>query len=277
MDSKSVTIVQLKLRELGHYNGKIDGDRGPKTHAAVVKGIPDLQITPPTDWRGFSDKRKTIVFLQMYCLSEGIDAGPLDGWWGPQTDFAADALAQKLDGGQVINWRDIAPIDTNPHGFPKDNTAALTAFYGPPGKKDGSFRPPMVKVPCPWTLKIAWNMNQTRSFLWAHEKCADSVATILEKVHAHYGEAAIEDLRLNIFSGDYAPRLKKGGTTPSTHSWAIAYDFDDTNNQLKWNSAQATFARSEYNDWWEIWESEGWLSLGRTRNFDWMHVQAAKL
>jgi len=28
---------------------------------------------------------------------------------------------------------------------------------------------------------------------------------------------------------------------------------------------------------WKAWEEEGWLSLGRSRNFDWMHVQACRL
>ena len=38
MDRASVRLVQTKLRDLGHYNGKIDGLRGPKTHAAVQIG-----------------------------------------------------------------------------------------------------------------------------------------------------------------------------------------------------------------------------------------------
>ena len=37
------------------------------------------------------------------------------------------------------------------------------------------------------------------------------------------------------------------------------------------------FARPEYNMWWKLWEEEGWVSLERQRNFDWMHVQAARL
>ena len=35
--------------------------------------------------------------------------------------------------------------------------------------------------------------------------------------------------------------------------------------------------RREAEDWWRIWEEQGWTSLGRVRNFDWMHVQATKL
>ena len=30
-------------------------------------------------------------------------------------------------------------------------------------------------------------------------------------------------------------------------------------------------------EFWEIVESEGWTSLGRARDFDWMHFQAPRL
>ncbi len=36
------------------------------------------------------------------------------------------------------------------------------------------------------------------------------------------------------------------------------------------------FAKAEYDAWWELWEKEGWINLGRTRNYDWMHVQATR-
>ena len=29
--------------------------------------------------------------------------------------------------------------------------------------------------------------------------------------------------------------------------------------------------------WWALWEEEGFVSLGRAGDFDWMHVQAARL
>lgn len=35
-NSETVGLYQLKLRALGHYNGKIDDDFGPKTEAAVL-------------------------------------------------------------------------------------------------------------------------------------------------------------------------------------------------------------------------------------------------
>ena len=85
------------------------------------------------------------------------------------------------------------------------------------------------------------------------------------------------ETELDIYGGCYAPRKKRGGSTWSTHAWAIALDFDPDRNQLNWGRDKASFARPEYDDWWDCWEAEGWVSLGRERNFDWMHVQAAKL
>jgi hypothetical protein len=36
-------------------------------------------------------------------------------------------------------------------------------------------------------------------------------------------------------------------------------------------------AQPEYAPFLDLWEAEGFVSLGRARNFDWMHVQAARL
>lgn len=270
-----VRLIQSRLKSLGHYQGRIDGDRGPMTHAAARRAFAAMPGPLPEGWQGWSDKRVTIGFLQLWARAEGIEAGPIDGWWGPQTDFAASELIRRQQGAPAA--LDTAGGPRNPHHWPKES--GVTGFYGPHGAPDWSRPPPrLVEVRSPWTFRIAWNLNQTRKYLLAHERTADSVATVLERIHAHYGEAEIRRLRLDIFSGDYFPRLKNGSATQwSMHAWGIAYDFDDTNNRLRWGADRASLARPEYRDFWEIWEAEGWVSLGRARNYDWMHVQAARL
>jgi hypothetical protein len=61
------------------------------------------------------------------------------------------------------------------------------------------------------------------------------------------------------------------------HSWGIAFDFDPDHNQLKWDHTRASFARPEYKKWLDLWEEEGAVSLGRARDYDWMHIQFARL
>jgi len=64
----------------------------------------------------------------------------------------------------------------------------------------------------------------------------------------------------------------RGGSKWSTHGWGIAIDYDSDGNQLKWGSCKAAFAKAQYDDWWGIWEEEGWLSLGQAKNYYWMHI-----
>ena len=99
---------------------------------------------------------------------------------------------------------------------------------------------------------------------------------VLTRVLQHYGYERIKELRLDRWGGCYNERKKRGGTEWSTHAWGIAMDYDPERNRLTWGRDRAAFARPEYDRWWGFWEEEGWVSLGRVANFDWMHVQAAR-
>jgi hypothetical protein len=274
MNVAMIRSLQEKLKELGHYKGSIDGDRGPKTNKAVGAALRARGDDLPDGWEEWSEKRRAVAFVQLWARDEGIDAGTVDGWVGPQTTFALEALQEMLETGRGPRmWRDETPLDVNPNGWPKES--AVEALYGKHGVKKG-YTPPLVRVECPWRLKIAWNLNQTVSTISIHEKCADSLGRILTKVHDHYGDAEIQRLRLDHFGGSYNPRKMRGSTRWSMHAWGVAIDWDPENNQLRWNRGQASLAHPDYIDWWRCWEEEGWLSLGRVANFDWMHVQAVK-
>ena len=277
MDKAAVVLVQTKLAAMGLYTATIDGDRGPKTHAAVAAGLPLLPGTRPADIHSWSEKRQTIAFLQLYCHSEGIDAGLVDGWWGPQTDWAAEALAEKLDSGAIHFWRDIVPGTDNPNNWPTQ--AGVTAFYGPHGAPNfgPTPPPPLVNVEARWEMKIAWDKAKRRRSFRVHQKVAESLGRVLDEIARTYSTAEIDRLGFNLFGGDYNARKIRGGTSWSMHSWGIAIDFDPEKNQLRWGRDRATLAHPDCIPFWEAWEREGWVSLGRLKNFDWMHVQAAKL
>jgi hypothetical protein len=105
---------------------------------------------------------------------------------------------------------------------------------------------------------------------------AASLYKIFESTLSTYG-VDIETLGLNLFGGCLNVRKMRGGSSWSIHSWGAAIDLDPDNNQLRWDNNKATFAKSDYDPFWEIVEKEGWTSLGRRKNYDWMHFQAARL
>ena len=278
MNVSAIKLIQNMLKSLSLYDGKIDGARGPKTNGAIDIALNERSSDLPNEWKTWSNKRQAIAFLQLMAVDKDIDTGSIDGWWGPQTEFAFECLQSVSETGSLpTNWRDIKPLDVNPNNWPKQSQSSMTAFYGPHGEKDGSFEPPMSNVQCPWRLRIAWNLNKSTKSIRIHQKCADSLSRILTKIHGIYGDQEIKRLRLDHYGGSYEARKMRGGSDWSTHSWAVAIDWDTANNKCEWNRNRASLDHSDYDDWWKCWEEEGWLSLGRTRNFDWMHVQAAKL
>jgi hypothetical protein len=69
----------------------------------------------------------------------------------------------------------------------------------------------------------------------------------------------------------------RGGSSLSTHAFACALDINPEQNQLRWGSDKAKMAHSDCKAFLDAFETQGWISLGRERNFDWMHIQAARL
>ncbi|MGG7566210.1 hypothetical protein ACQ5SO_08630 [Rhodovulum sp. DZ06] len=277
MNADIVRLIQTKLAEMGHYTAKVDGDRGPKTNAAARAGLPGLGQGTPEGFADWSGKRCAVGFLQAWAASEGIDPGPVDGWWGPQTEYAAECLEQKLSGAGIRHFLDETPETLpNPSGFPAESRGQreIRDFYGAPGVKDGR-EPRLVRVELPWRMKLSWNRSLSRSSLRVHEKCAESLVRVLARIEAAYSPAQREDLGIDIFSGDYNPRKMKGADRHSLHSWGIAFDFDHTRNSLHANGAEARLGQRDAIPFWEAWEAEGWYSLGRMKNYDFMHVQAA--
>ncbi len=272
MKVRTIRIIQDRLKALGLYKGRIDGKRGPMTNRAIDEALAQRRDMLPDGWERWSSKRKAVAFFQLIASDAAIEVGVIDGLWGPQTDYAYDALVHLLDTGAMPPaWREQKPLLVNPNGWPVQSEQALRDFYGAPCKAK------LVKVRCPWTLKIAWNLSRRVETISCHPKVADSLERILSGIHEYYGDDEIARLGLNLYGGSYNCRKKRGGSTWSTHAWGIAIDWDPAHNRYNWGRDRARFVAADYDAWWESWEREGWISLGRTRNFDWMHVQAARL
>lgn len=132
-------------------------------------------------------------------------------------------------------------------------------------------------VNLPYQMVIAWDKTQVIKQFRCHRLVEAPLERIFQKTLAHYGEAEIKRLALNIFGGCYNYRPMRGSKSWSMHAFGIAVDLDPEHNQLKWGKDKARFAKPEYLPFWKIVESEGAVSLGRAANRDFMHFQFARL
>lgn len=236
-----------------------DGIVGPMTLSMLEMSA------VPAEW---SNERKVVGYFQMKAKENGFDPGLVDGYWGPQTQHAWDTMT----GVEPKEWRDDEGIGGIPSedGWPLQTQLELTRFYGNVGENQS-------KANSPYPLRIAWDKDKTINRFTCHEKVKDSIERVLQKVLDHYGLEKIQELGLDLWGGCLNVRAMRGGTKYSTHSWGMAIDWDPERNRLRWSKDKANFAKPEYDFWWSCWEEEGWVSLGRAKNYDWMHVQAAKV
>lgn len=231
---------------------------------------------------------------QAFLLMNGYRIGLADGNFGSSTDRATREFQKKNNikaDGIVGNatWKflpknfipilpaipvtkdrqreEVKIVKVN-NGWPKQNYAAMTAFYGGPGENQ-------TQLVLPYPMVLAWDTGTVVKKITCNKKCTESLHNIFEKTLKVYGLEDIKKLKLNLFGGCLNVRKMRGGSSWSIHSWGAAVDLDPNNNQLKWGRDRATFAKKEYNDFWKIVESEGWVSLGKAKNYDWMHFQAA--
>lgn len=120
--------------------------------------------------------------------------------------------------------------------------------------------------------------GKTLRTIRVHRRIASHVQAALREVLAHYGREEIERLGLNLYGGSYAYRTTSGGNKSlSMHAWGIALDFSPADNAYATKAPRATLSHPDCAAWWDIWEAHGATSLGRERDYDWMHLQFAKL
>jgi hypothetical protein len=147
--------------------------------------------------------------------------------------------------------------------------AELMAKYGMPNQ-EGSY---LTSAKIPFNLKLAWDTPVTVNKIRCHKTEAQTITTIFTEILNYYGLEKIQALRIDLFGGCFSFRAMRGGTSWSRHSWGLAIDLDPDRNKLKETSKTARFARIEYKPMIDIFESHQWLSLGRLKNYDWMHFE----
>lgn len=230
-------------------------------------------------------------WLQSRLTAHGFAVGPIDGVIGDKTITAIKAFqsrngilpsgkadtvtvaALRLSSSTAQNAPDRAapPVPTAPtvkSVWPRQTD--VPSFYGAVGTSQTT-------IEIPFDMWIAWDKSLRACKMTLHTKVAASAERVLQAVAGIYSPAERKAIGIDLFGGSLNVRKMRGGSSYSMHSWGIAIDFDPERNQLNWGRDKARLAQADAVPFWSEWEKEGWLSLGRARNFDWMHIQAARL
>ena len=226
-------------------------------------------------------------WIQSRLTAHGFPCGVIDGVLGPKTTAALRAFQRSvgLEQTGVADQDTVAALRQSAserHERPAGESRqprvisswpAMTqaaSFYGEVGTRQ-------VTLELPYPMKLAWDLRRTVERITVHELVAASAARALRQIAQSYSPEQRRELGIDIFGGSLNVRRMRGGSAWSMHSWGIALDFDPERNQLKWGRDRARLAQPDAEPFWRAWEAEGWVSLGRELNYDWMHVQAARL
>lgn len=162
--------------------------------------------------------------------------------------------------------------------FPKDRDADLAAFYGAPPVSS------TVPFEFAYPMRLYSAAGKILTAHRCHPKVKDSLEAIFRAIRAHYTEAEIRFLGLDIYHGCHNPRRRTGGSRWSLHAYAAAIDLDADRNRYGLPWSPGTCARpgkpaSPGCGWMpetvvKIFESHGWTHGARWRTPDAMHAEA---
>lgn len=277
MDIRS---AQRLLLAAGYYKGGVDGLYGPKTRDAanvlVTKYMAGPKKLIPDSAMKWSAQRRLVAAGQLVLHFAGHEPGAIDGLSGHNTQNALRAwdYAQATGGKKEEIDRTPLPGATVPVStFPRQ--VDCTKFYGSPGS--ASLEKELVIIESPYAMRLDYALGTVTRKIRLHRLCSDSALRVLSRALDYYGYEKLRELGLDRYAGAYNPRKMRGSNAWSMHAFGCAIDFYAAPNGLTTRCPQALFCGPAYAKFFDLWEEEGWVSLGRAIGRDWMHVQAARL
>ncbi|MCP4127355.1 MAG: hypothetical protein GY753_09865 [Gammaproteobacteria bacterium] len=213
----------------------------------------------------------------------GLYWGRIDGRNGPRTK-AGTKKFQRINGlvpDGIAGPKTLAVLFPRPMPS-RDIDSPARARRDSPRQKDvreyyGRVGRDQTKIKLPYPMRLAWDTDVIVKEMTCHRLVAEPMEAIFQDTLDHYGLDEVQRLGLDMFGGCLNVRKMRGGSRYSMHSWGIAIDIDPARNQFRWAKTRARLSRPEYDPFWKIVEKHGAVSLGRERNFDWMHFQFARL
>lgn len=280
--------VQTELAARALYTARVDGMFGTKTDQAIEAFLLNQRVK---DFDRWGNDRQVVAAKQAIARERGIEVGDIDGRVGPQTRHAIEVYDARKENGwkpvpEVEQWRGAtdetmpavmpshalppAPIKGAPPRLAVPKQSQVSSFYGAVGANQET-------MTLPFPMRLAWDTEQVVRKTSCHAKVREQFEFIWKSTLDYYGTHEIHRLRLDMFGGCLNVRKMRGGSSWSMHSWGIAWDVDPDRNQLKFTRDQATLDGPEYDPYWGFVYATGACGLGRERNYDWMHLQLARI
>lgn len=151
-----------------------------------------------------------------------------------------------------------------PQLYPVETESELMQFYGEAGSN-------LAVYDLPYTLYMD---GVACKRITLNIRCASSFLMLFERLKEHYGMEKIKELGLDQYGGAYCKRRITGGSRWSTHAYGCAIDLDPEHNAMNMHAPKARFSGEEYDYLWLVCDELGLQSLGKAKDFDWMHIQA---
>ncbi len=149
-------------------------------------------------------------------------------------------------------------------------TTELKRKYGNPSE-NGS--PYLKKLVLPYPMILSWDRSKKVTSISCHKMIAPNLKRVFEDILEEYGLLRISQLGIDLYGGCFNYRKMRNGNDWSRHSWGVAIDLDPERNQLRETKETARFARPEYKPMIDIFYKHGFVSLGKEKNYDWMHFE----
>ena len=185
---------------------------------------------------------------------------------GPENNLSFKELIDINPTTDKITTKDAKKIEANKNRLkPSTSQASIIAKYGEIGDTSQ-----ITTLTFPYPMYYGTSLVKTTS---VHKLVKNDLDNIFKEILSTFGLKRIKELKLDQFSGLYNIRDKRGGSSPSIHSWAIAIDLYDAGNGFKVRTGDAVFSKPEYKTFIDIWYKHNFKSFGRELDYDWMHFQ----
>ncbi len=142
--------------------------------------------------------------------------------------------------------------------------------YGTPNPTGAGY---LTTIDLPFPLRIAWDSKTSVKKMTCHKDIAEPLKAVFNDLLKIYGYPKIRELGIDLFGGCFNYRQMRGGSSLSVHAFGLAIDLDPDRNRLKETARTARFARPEYKLMIDVFYKHGFISLGKEKNYDWMHFQ----